>query len=327
MMKKVFGFLVFLLLLVCSANEAFAITFDFQLLNFRIQGVKIDALNDLTKNITNIAVQIHNASSQMMKFGDMLLCNSIHGEDSYLKYTVLGWTLEIQFISADIFLSGLIFYILGFFIMLISSFYMFDIAFNLGIAIILLPLALALWPFGWTREHLKTLIDSIVYYTGLFIFLPLGILTAKTLVETIADNSFAKASLAAGEEVFNFIEAYNQDKSDLLKDNLGIFTLPFFKLLLCYILAIRIIPVFANEFCSHFFGEALVGNPMSQVMTQITAKLKEKTYDRAKKYGKDVLKHQAGSAIERHGNINGNFFRRALARYGRYLARTQRPRR
>lgn len=323
MMKKIFGFLVFLLLLVCSANEAFALDFDFQMLDFHIRGVRIEALNDLTKNITDIAVKIHNASSQMMKFGDMLICNSLHGEASYLKYTVLSWTLEIQFVSVDILISGVVFYILGFFIMLISSFYMFDVAFNLGISIILLPLALSLWPFSWTREYLKTLIDSIVYYTGLFIFLPLGILTAQTLVETVADNSFAKAS--QGE--FSFIEAYKMDKSDLLKDNLGIFTLPFFKLLLCYIIALRIIPLFANEFCSHFFGDALVGNPMSQAMSQVVSELKHRTIDRAAKYGKDVLKHQVGSAIEKRGNAKGNFYQRTVARLGRKLAKTQKAQR
>ncbi|MBO5442035.1 MAG: hypothetical protein J6J35_03970 [Alphaproteobacteria bacterium] len=321
-MKKVFRFLVFLLLFVCSANEAFALNFNFSLLNFQIQGVNISALNDLTTNITNLAVQIHNASSEMMKFGDMLLCNALHGEASYLKWTVAGWTLEVQFISADIFTSGLILYILGFFIMLISSFYMFDIAFNLGISIILLPLALALWPFGWTREHLKTLISSIVYYTGLFIFLPLGILTAKELVASILDTAFASGG------GFDFIEAYNADKSDLLKDNLGIFTMPFFKLLLCYIIALRLIPLFADEFCSHFFDKALVGTPMSERITKVAADLKHRTLDRATRYGKDVLRHQAGSFIEnRLGNRNGNFLRRTVARLGRRLARTKRPQR
>lgn len=318
-MKKIFGFLVLFLLLICSANEAFALTFDFGAFSFEIGGVRIEALNELADNITTIAVKIHNASSQMMKFGDMLMCNALHGEASYLKYQILGLSIDIHFVSVDIYTSGIILYILGFFIMLIASFYMFDIAFNLGIAIVLLPLTLALWPFGWTKEYLKTVIESIVYYTGLFIFLPLGILTAKTLVAEVADNSFADASYG-----FSFQEAYAADKSDLIKDNLGLFTLPFFKILLCYIIAIRLIPLFANEFCSHFFGEALIGNPMSEKMSQLVSEFKQRTLNRATKYGKDVLKHQTGSLIEnRLGDKNGNFFRRSMARFGHYLARTQ----
>ena len=40
-----------------------------------------------------------------------------------------------------------------------ASFYMFDVAFNLSISIILLPLGIALWPFGWTKAKLKNIVS------------------------------------------------------------------------------------------------------------------------------------------------------------------------
>lgn len=73
---------------------------------------------------------------------------------------------------------------------------MFDVAFNLSLSIVLLPIALALWPFAWTRGKLKTVVESIAYYTGLFIFLPLGILIGAQLVVTIIEGAFTNPRAA-----------------------------------------------------------------------------------------------------------------------------------
>lgn len=328
-MKKILISFLFIFSLCGGANTAYASIFD-KLPEFKIDipgiagfaGIKLGALDELNKNVYDMAKMINEASSEMMKFGDMLMCNALHGEASYMKPSFMGITFEIQLFDPEILLSGCIFYILGFFIMMICSFYMFDVAFNLSICMALLPIALALWPFGWTRDKLKSVIDSIVYYTGVFIFLPLGILISQKLVETVADNAIGAAS--GGE--FDFRSAYNEDKADLIKDNLGIFTLPFLKILLCYVVAIRIIPLMANDFCNTFFGRALVGNPMSQTVSQLTSELKERTIGKMAKYGKDVVKHQLGKQIESAGNKNGGFWARTVARYGKNMANTRKKR-
>lgn len=69
---------------------------------------------------------------------------------------------------------------------------------------------------------------------------------------------------------------FNEDKSDIIRDNLGVFTLTFLKVLVSYLVAMRIIPLMANEFCSHFFGGSLVGSPMSEKMTQAIAVANQK---------------------------------------------------
>ena len=272
----------------------------------------LDSLNDTIMGMTE---KINSSSSQMMKLGDMLMCNSRYGAAAEVSFSVVGIDIiSFKFIAFGIFLSGLILYIIGFFIMMIASFYMFDIAFNLTIGIVLLPLALALWPFGITRDKLKLVIESILYYVGLFIFLPLGVLMANTIVVTVIQDAFGSISIT---------EAFDQDKAEIIEDNLGIFTLTFLKVLLCYIVAIRVIPLMAGEFCEHFFGGALVGNPMNQKMTEMS-KLAAKPFQKLGKYTKNVAQHQTGKALQNFGNHkDAGILRRAVGRFGKRLANTK----
>lgn len=111
---------------------------------------------------------------------------------------------------------------------------------------------------------------------------------------------------------------FNEDKSDIIRDNLGVFTLTFLKVLVSYLVAMRIIPLMANEFCSHFFGGSLVGSPMNEKMTQAIAVANQKTIGKAAKFGKDVASHKIGKAIEKAGNKRDTEHGRKLprARYG-----------
>ena len=261
-----------------------------------VAGIKITAMDNLVDGVTNMADKINKASKEMMKIGDMLICNSLHGEAADVKLEVAGISIaKFKFISFDIFISGCVLYVLGFFIAVIASFYMFDVAFNLSLSIVLLPIALALWPFAWTRGKLKTVVESIAYYTGLFIFLPLGILIGAQLVVTIIEGAFTNSE---GSPI-DIMTVFNEDKSDIIRDNLGVFTLTFLKVLVSYLVAMRIIPLMANEFCSHFFGGSLVGSPMSEKMTQAIAVANQKTIGKAAKFGKDVASHKIGKAIKK----------------------------
>ncbi len=274
------------------------------------------AMNSLVAGIVGMAKTINKASAEMMKIGDMLICNSLRGEAADVKIEIFDINItKLKLVALDIFISGCVLYVLGFFITVIASFYMFDVAFNLSLAIVLLPIALALWPFGWTREYLGKVVESIAYYTGIFIFLPLGILIAKALVVQIIGDAFGSSA--------DFMQAFEEDKSDLIRDKLGVFQLPFLKVLVSYIVAIRLIPLMANEFCEHFFGGSLLGSPMSEKMSQAAAILKQKTVGKVGKFAGDVAKHQVGKTIENMADKHGGFMNRTMARYGKQMAKTK----
>lgn len=315
-MRKVLCIILSLFILGATPQPAQAFSF----LGFEVNLTKFQALNTLQTNVIQMTKRIHVASSSMMKYGDMLLCNAVHGEASYYSLDLHLVKVTAQLVCFDTFISGAVFYVMGFFIMVISSFYLFDIAFNLTIAIVLLPIGLALWPFAWTRDKLKKIIDSVVYYTGVFMFLPLGVVLAVKILEDVVEQQFQNSG-------FDFLAAYDLDQSDLLRDHLGVFSFGFLAVLLCYLVALKLIPLMATEFCSHFFGGALAGsqsNPLREKLEQAQNVLKERTVGRAQKYGKDVAAHQVGKGIESLGNSHGNIIQRSIARYGKTLAKRKR---
>ncbi len=323
-MKKILYILPLFLIVTLMPKQAHAAGFLSIVVDFIAGLFSNSPLEELSNNIIKLAELINQSTSEMMRFGDMLMCSGLHG--SAADIDIVG-VISLKLIAPSIYLSGALLYIIGFLIMLMTSFYLFDAAFNLSISVILLPLALALWPFGWTRDKLKIVINSILYYTGVFIFLPLGVLMAKELAFSVVEMAFKSS---AG---FDFQTAYEADQSDLIEENLGIFCMPFLKVLLFYVVALRIIPLMATEFCKYFFGNALVGSPMMDRITQ-AAKHLMRQGKKAGKLGKDISKHQMGKKIEGKGNDMSNpsnnifsrAFGRVLSQYGKNMARTRRGR-
>lgn len=312
-MKKNLHILLILLVITFIPKQAHAAGFLSVIVDFIAGLFSKSPLEELSDNILALAELINKSTSEMMKFGDMLMCSGLHG--SAADINLLG-IVSFKLFAPSIFFSGAILYTIGFLIMLMTSFYLFDAAFNLSISVILLPLVLALWPFGWTRSKLPIVIKSITYYVGVFIFLPLGILIAKTLAFSVVEQAFISSV------DFPFMEAYMKDQSDLIEDHLGIFCMTFLKILLFYVVAIRVIPLMAMDFCKYFFDGPLVGNPMMDRITQVAQHVM-KQGKKLQKFGKDVVKHQAGKAIENKGNNMKGFMGKMVARYGRNMSRTR----
>jgi len=291
------------------------------MLNFNF--ASLTAMSRLKTSVVEMAKKINVASSQMMKFGDMLVCNAEHGENSYHQLNILMLSVSVHWTDPFTWTSGWILLILGFFIMMLAAFYIFDVAFNLAISLFLLPICLALWPFGWTKEKLKTNIEGITYYVGVFIFLPLGILIAVRIVRKVFEETLLKG-LASRDYQISFEDAFDQDKSDLIRDHLGIDSLDFWKIFFCYIVALRVIPLMATEFCTHFFSSSAVGHPMTDKIQQGVNVLKKATLGRAGRYGANVLKSTSGKMIRKMGNENGDWLDRTLYRYGNNMAHRKR---
>lgn len=273
------------------------------------------SMQKLSDTIYDMAKSINVASSQMQKFGDMLFCSSLHGKAADWTYEVLGITVfKKRIIHIQLWIASILLILIGFLISMAASFYLFDIAFNLSISISLLPISIALWPFGWTKSKLKEVVNSIAYYVGVFIFLPLGILIANSIVRSVLADVFG------GSDVLE--DAFANDRSDLIEDKLSVFTLSFLKVFLSYIVAFKVIPLFAEEFCSHFFGSALAGNPMSEKLSKAIASAGKKTVGKGLKYAKDVAQHQAGNAIKGLGKKDGNVAQKAMHNLGKSIGKT-----
>lgn len=275
----------------------------------------IGAVDTLTKDVTLMAQKINESSSEMMKLAAMLMCNALHGKDAYRSVSadVIGVakvSLQFYFPVLSTLISGFVLYAIGFFIMLVASYYLFDVAFNISISLTVLPMGFALWPFGWTRDKLKPMIESIVYYTGVFIFLPMGIYIARLLVQMVAFDT----------PDFNFEEAFEKDNSELIAEHLGLFSLGFLKAVVCYVIAIRLIPLMAEDFCTHFFGGSLVGTPMADNVKKGVNKAKQYTLGKLGDFASDTAKKQTGDALQSAGDKDGNSVDRTIHSYGEQMS-------
>ena len=153
---------------------------------------------------------------------------------------------------------------------------------------------MSLWLFGWTKDYLKKVIDSITFYTGLFIFLPLGILLAKEIVQAVVDGVIVQHT--------NIETLFKEDNADAIKDVFGLFTMSVLKLIICYMLAFKIIPTMADEFCKHFFDKNLAGSPLGDKIKQIVDKTKNAIKKKVGGYAGDVLKasdFKVGNSVEK----------------------------
>lgn len=302
-MKKSIRLMFFLLIFCLITSSAFASDIS-----------SIPALTSITNYITKMTINVNKSVSQLQKIADMLICYSLHGESSYIDApTVLGKTLDLSLhlFNPVFFITGVVSYVLAFFVLMISIFYMFDIAFNICVTLLILPLGLALWPFGWTKDKLKVMIESIAYYTGVFIFLPLGILISVRIVE-------ASTSWNGDIELF-----YREDNADAMSEAFGLSSLGFLKIILAYVVAIRIVPLLADEFCTHFFGHSLLGNPIHEKAAEFAKNFKQRTIDRVWNYGKNVARHSVGEHIKKSGDKNGGFLDRAVYRYGKNVGKAK----
>lgn len=321
-MRRIFlNFIISLFIVCATAQSSQALTIDFKDV-VTLQFDQIGSLKRLNDNIVSMAASIYEGSSQMMKYADMLKCYAENGKGAFYTLNFFVFSISVHWIDPWVWLAAGILLIIGFLIMMTASFYMFDVSFNIAISLFLLPLGLALWPFGWTRDKLKTVMGYIVYYTGLFIFLPLGISIATSLVRTVIDDTLSKQ---AGTNDRSFYEIFQDGQSDILQESFSIASWGFYVLLATYIMAMYIIPLMAGEFCSHFFGGALAGSPLSNMVQDQLKTLKKNTIGRAGKYVKDVAQHQYGKMIKNHFSANSSsFFSRMMHRYGANMARTRR---
>ena len=308
-MKRVFYFILVFSFLVLTSSAAEA--------GLEASMPKFDtisggaSMSSLVNSVYDMSKKIDKASSQMMKIGSMLWCYTFHSESA--EKSLFG--IKIHLMNFSTFLSSILLLVLGFFMTVIASFYMFDVAFNLSVTISLLPLGLALWPFAWTRSKLKSVVSNIVYYVGIFIFLPLGILITQVLIVHIIQ-------IYCGDNV-DFMKAFQEDQSDIIDDVFSLFSLSFLGILFSYIVGIRLIPLLAQDFCTHFFGKAMLGSPMSEKMTQVIATTKKNTIGKLSKYTGDLAKHQTGNFIANRFSGGKGRFSRAMTRYGRNMAKTK----
>ena len=233
----------------------------------------------LINNIMGFTESLDKTVSTNLIIGHALTCHSFHA--GMWQWDAVITTIKIP--NIWIWLCGAAIWFCGFMLTLGIGYYLLDISFKLGFAIIAFPVVAALWPFDVTKDKFQKCVSIVLKSAATFTMLAMTASYALVLVSS---------SLRNLDEFFERIEAGD---SDWIADTFDI-TGPYFIIIIfAYLYSLKLISSTINDYVNQFFPDGVMGNqtPMHHQLTRITDMAKQKAM-KPVSYAKDVVTHQAG---------------------------------
>ena len=260
----------------------------------------------LLNNLMTYVGAVDGTVTNHMKLGHMVTCHAVHHG---------AWNVGILIPNFWIWLCGAAIWFAGFMMTLSILYYLVDMSFKLGFALIALPIVTGLWPFGITRGRFTACITIILKSAGIFVFLALTTATGLVLVDSaimagqIAEqpgNIPPEAILQATDRDSGITELYaaiEEGDNEKLSDTFLLWGSSFLLIMFAYLYAIKLIGSTVSDYVDEFFKDKVFGsqNPMHQKLTQATDIVKQKGLDAAN-YAKDVIKHQGKKGLTNFAN-------------------------
>ncbi len=237
-------------------------------------------------NIYSTIKQISDATALVMVLGHALTCHAVHAEKQ--SVTILKVTL-FSYPNIPVWMCGAIIYFVGFMLTLSVTFYLVDIAFKLGFAVIMLPIGIALWPFPPTKNKLTIIVSIILKNAAIFTFLALTVSYALNLLD--------KASVGLNE-TFIGITASN---TDIISKRFSLASKNFLIILFALVYGLKLVGSTISDYVDQFFPDKAFGggkssSPIHGSMTQAMDFAKKKVVAPVASFAKDVAKTQMGRA-------------------------------
>lgn len=239
--------------------------------------------SDMLNKVVGFTESLDRMVSNNLVIGHALTCHATHAGAWGIKF--MGVSLHIP--NIWIFICGCLIWFAGFMLTLAVGYYMLDISFKIGIAIMIFPILMALWPFSMTSGKVKTCIKTILRSAAIFAFLAITTSYAMSLISV---------SLRDITELENRIKDGN---SIWISDTFDI-TGPYFIIILfAYFYSLKLISVTITEYADQFFKGGLVdgATPMHSELTRAT--------DAAKKATVGAGKMVVGAAAGAGGKVLG----------------------
>lgn len=260
----------------------------------------------LLNNLMTYVGAVDGTTTNHMKLGHMIICHSTHQG---------AWNIGIFIPNVWIWLCGAFIWFFGFMMTLSILYYLVDMSFKLGFALVALPIVTGLWPFNITRGKFSACIKIILEAAGIFIFLAMTSAVGLVLVNSAigagqaieAGGATPEAILQQMEnntginELYASIEAGDNEK---ISDTFMLWGSCFILIVFAYLYALKIIGSTMKDYVSVFFNGGLGGSPMHDKLTQATDMVKQKAVA-AGKYAKDVVKHQSKLGLQGMANKFG----------------------
>lgn len=243
--------------------------------------------------VLKFSESVSNEVAMNLAMGNALTCFSI--KEGYLFY--VPGLISLRIPDIWLWLCGAAIWCAGFMLTLSVCYYLIDIPFKLGFAIIALPVVIGLWPFKLTTGKLKSCIQIVLNSAGTFLFLALSSSYAMRLIdESLNVKEGPKgAEHLTGKDALMY--AMEHDNVKYIEEVFE-FTGPYFIIILfCYIYAIKLISEVTNKYPTEFFENGMTAgaSPMHHTATAATMWAANKAAAPFKLAGQ-IVAHQAGKA-------------------------------
>lgn len=244
-------------------------------------------------NIYNTTRDISDATAFILVLGHALTCNAVNANS--FKVTIAG----IQLMSVPnipVWSCGAIIYFFGFMLTLSVTFYLVDIAFKLGFAVIMLPIGVALWPFPITKDKLSILISIMLKNAAIFVFLALAVSYGLNLIGEAGGGL---------EDIFDRID---RNETDTISEDFSLASTNFLIIMFALVYSMKLIGSAVADYADKFFPDKAFGggqsaSPIHGSMTQAMDFAKKKAVDPVVSWAGDVAKTQAGRATAGVGKL------------------------
>lgn len=245
--------------------------------SYRFEGNGAEAIIDpaVINKILDFAEGVSIKVSNNMVIGNALMCHSL---DAFKL--ILG----LRMIDLWLWLCGAIIWVIGFLLALFICYYLLDICFKIGFAIIMLPIAIGLWPFKATQGRVGTCFSIILRSSAIYAMLAVCVTLATILIDEVLKV----------DELFLYIE---KDNIKAIDKKFSLFSKEFLLLCVGFLYAIKLIG--KNEtLVNKLFPDKIFGSmsPIHGKLTSATAMVHNKAM---KPFGlaRDIATHQTGRAI------------------------------
>lgn len=230
---------------------------------------------DVINKIMLFTQSLDKTVSTHLVVGHAITCHSM---------TAGAWDLHlIKLVNLWLWFCGALIWFVGFMLTLGICYYLLDISFKLGFAIMALPVVIGLWPFNITKGKVTAVFSIVLKSGATFAFLALTTTFALVLVSQ------------ALRDIPTLLDKITKEETRWIADTFNI-TGPYFLIILfAYLYSMKLISATVDDYVNKFFGDNVFGNesPMHKMSTQMTDFAKDKVMGIGKGIG-----NKAGEALK-----------------------------
>lgn len=242
--------------------------------------------SDVMNRIMFFAQNLDKNVSTNLVIGHAMTCWSMNGG---------AWDFSLfKMVNLWLWFCGALIWFVGFMLTLGIGYYLLDISFKLGFAIMALPVVIGLWPFNVTKGKVTAVISIMLKAAGTFVFLALTTTYALAMINVaLRDVPTLFAKIEAGDAI------WISNTFDL--------TGPYFLIILfVYLYSMKLISSTVSDYVDKFFKDSVFGgaDPMHGKLTQMTDFAKQQAMRPVKWAGgkaSDAVKKQVTEGAAKAG--------------------------